>query len=352
MIKSLQLLRAKIVAKMKTIMKKSVFIKLSPFVSFVVPILMLYYSHQNTFEPVWTGSWENRMGYIFFLWLLSLETIISWEELQVRNFKLNSIKTTFFIITLLLPTIYVIIFNYYGCNTWIINLAKQFGIAPDWAELMPLSTEYLVFAVLFTLIIFLELGRLGLENYLLSTCFLLIFGIIYTINNLYPFGKFTPFQILVYPTTMFAANILNLMGYHTTVSYIDNHPTYGSLTKLGLKESLVEFGIAWPCAGIESLLIYTATILLFLRKSGIPLLHKIIYFLVGGIITYFINILRIVTIFVIAINRGGWGIFHDYYGPLYSLMWIISYPLIIIGTHALWLKIKGWKTSRETGLIA
>jgi exosortase/archaeosortase family protein len=352
MLKSLQSFKGKIMAKMKIAIKKSVFIKLSPFVSFVVPILVLYSLHQNTFEPIWTGTWENRMGYIFFLWLLSLETIISWEELQAKEFKLKSFKTTFFIIALPLPTIYVIISNYFGLNTLISNLAMQYGIKASWAELMPLSTEYLVFAVLFTLIIFLELGRSGLENYLLSTCFLLIFGIIYTINNVYPFGKFVPFQILVYPTTMFAANILNLMGYHTTVSFIDNHPIYGSLTKLGLKESPVEFGIAWPCAGIESLLIYTATILLFLRKSGIPSLHKIIYFMVGAIITYFINILRIVTIFVIAINKGGWGIFHDYYGPLYSLMWIISYPLIIIGTHTLWLKVKGWKTSRETVLIA
>ena len=337
---------------MKITLKKSVFIKLSPFVSFVVPILILYSLHQNTFEPVWTGTWENRMGYMFFLWLLSLETILSWEELQAKEFKLKSFKTTFFITALLLPTIYVIISNYFGLNTLISNLARQYGVKASWAELMPLSTEYLVFAVLFTLIIFLELGRLGIENYLLSTCFLLMFGIVYTINNLYPFGKFAPFQILVYPTTMFAANILNLMGYPTTVSFIDNNPVYGSLTKLGIKGSGVAFWIAWPCAGIESLLIYTATILLFLRKSAIPLLPKIIYFLVGAIITYFINILRIVTIFVIRVTEGdGWGIFHDYYGPLYSLVWIISYPLIIIGTQILWHKIKDWKINRKIVLI-
>jgi len=308
---------------------------------------MLYFLHPNSFEPTLTGSWENRVGYILFLWLFSLETILSWEELRTREFKLKSVKTIVFIIALLLPTTYVIISDFFGLNTLIIDLVKQYNIKPGWAELMPLSTEYLVFAVLFALIIFLEQGRSGLKNYSISTFFLVIIGTIYMINNAYPFGKFAPFQLFVHPTTLLAANILNLMGYQTTISFIYNHPVYGSLTSLGISDSQgnsAQFGIAWPCAGVESLLVYTVTILLFLKKSAIPLHHKIIYFVIGAIVTYFINILRIVSVFVIAINKGNWGIFHDYYGQLYSLTWIISYPLIIIGSQALWRKIKYRKT--------
>lgn len=325
-------------------------IKLLPLISFIIPVLILYSLYQKTFEPVWTGTWENRVGYIFFLWLFSLETILSWEEVRTREFKLKSIKSITFIIAFFLPAIYVIIFNYFGLNALITDLARQYNIKPGWAELMPLSMEYLAFAVLFALIIFLEQGRSGLKNYSISTFFLVIFGTIYIINNVYPFGKFTPFQILVHPTTMLASNILNLMGYRSTISFIDNHPVYGSLTNLGVTDShgsSVQFGIAWPCAGIESLLIYTATILLFLKKSSVPLTHKIVYFMIGAIVTYFINILRIVTVFVIALNKGDWGMFHDYYGQLYSLTWIISYPLIIIGSQALWNKIKKWRTGTK-----
>jgi thaumarchaeosortase len=339
----LQTIKEKIKTSIQIIKKNGILIKLLPLISFIIPVLILYSLYQKTFEPVWTGNWENRVGYIFFLWLFSLETILSWEELRTREFKLKSIKTIAFIITLLLPTIYVIISNYFGLNTLIINLAKKYNIKPGWAELMPLSMEYLVFAVLFALIIFLEQGRSGLKNYSISTFFLVIIGTIYIINNAYPFGKFTPFQLLVHPTTMLAANILNLMGYRTTISFIDNHPVYGSLTNLGISDShgnSAQFGIAWPCAGVESLLVYTVTILLFLKKSAIPLNHKIIYFMIGAIVTYFINILRIVSVFVIAINKGDWGMFHDYYGQLYSLTWIISYPLIIIGSQALWNKIR------------
>jgi len=109
------------------------------------------------------------------------------------------------------------------------------------------------------------------------------------------------------------------------------------------------FAIGWPCSGVESLLIYSVTILLFLQKSVIPWKHRIIYFVIGGIVTYFINILRIVTIFVIAINGGDVWTFHDYYGQLYSITWIISYPLIIIGSRALWGIIRSWKTGKKDG---
>jgi hypothetical protein len=49
--------------------------------------------------------------------------------------------------------------------------------------------------------------------------------------------------------------------------------------------------------------------------------------------------LRIATIFMIGAGGGDIYPFHNYYGPLYSISWIISYPLVIIATRALWTKI-------------
>jgi len=104
------------------------------------------------------------------------------------------------------------------------------------------------------------------------------------------------------------------------------------------------FAIGWPCAGIDSLLLYTITILLFLKKSNIPLWQRAVYFIFGAIVTYLINIWRIATIFVVAINTGVNSLqtqrFHEYYGPLCSMMWITFYPLMMIGSLALWRIIK------------
>lgn len=323
-------------------------IKLLPVLSFSIPLLILHSLYPESFEATWKG----RTYYLFFLWLFLLEIILNWEELQTRKISdMKPARKIALIISLLIPTAYVIVANFYGLNHMVENLAEQHNIPWDWAVLMPLSTEYLVFAVFFALIILLEYGISGLKDFSISTVFLGIIGVIYTIDNMYPYGKFAPFQLFVPTTTMLASNVLNIMGYETRLSFISNHPTYGSLPYLEILDTQppTGFGIAWPCSGVESLLIYTVTILLFLKKSVIPWKHRVIYFIIGAIVTYFINILRVVTIFVISINGGDISDFHNYYGQLYSISWIISYPLIIIGSRALWRKIKNWKTGTKDG---
>jgi len=334
--------------------KKNIYImeKLFPLLSFTIPFLVLFLLYPKSFEgdPTWEGSWQGRFFYLFFLWLVSLETILNWEKLQTNKVgKLRSIRTLTLIIALLLPTIYVIISNYCGLNALIRDIAQQNNV--PLGHLLPLSTEYLVFALLFNLIILLAYGTKGLIDFSISASFLGIIGIVYMVDILYPYGRFAPFQFIVPTTAMFAANFLNFMGYQTRLS-VATDPYYGSTPLLVVWDSqnrVAGFKIAWPCAGVESLLIYTLTILLFLKRSPIPWKQRIIYFVIGALVTYFINILRIVTVFVIAINGGEWMRFHNIYGQLYSIAWIISYPLIIIGSRILWQKFRSRKLLREVG---
>jgi exosortase/archaeosortase family protein len=146
---------------------------------------------------------------------------------------------------------------------------------------------------------------------------------------------------------MLAEKILNLMGYKTSLILGGSMPILYVRTP-GAAYWQAGASIAWPCSGVESLIIYTVVIVLFLRTTIPSWKQKIIYFTIGAIITYLINILRIVTIFVIAVNTGGVGSpeaqsFHNYYGQLYSIVWIVSYPLIIIGSRTLWTKIRNKK---------
>ena len=321
--------------------------KLLPLLSFIIPFLVLYSLYPDSFEMTWKG----RTYHLFFLWLFLLEMILDWEKLQARKIsKVKSARTIAFIITLLIPTIYVIVANFLGLNSAILNLARQNNIQSQWAEYVPLSTEYLVFAVLFALIILLAYGINGLTDLSISVFFLGIIGVIYTIDNLYPYGSFTPFQIFVPTTATLAANVLNLIGYQTL--FLTPVSPGTPRLKAWNPNGKTTFDIAWPCSGVESLMIYTVTILLFLKKSNIPWRQRIIYFTIGATITYFINILRVVTIFVISINTGGGYTlqaeqFHNYYGSLYSIIWIIFYPLIIIGSRVLWEKIREWKTGTK-----
>jgi len=320
--------------------------RLLPIISLVIPLLILYYLDPLSFEKMWQG----RTYQLFFIWLCFLELILNWEDLQTTKLsKMKSARVVAFAVSLLIPTVYVIVANFFGLNTAVSELAKYSNIGEHWAQLMPLTIEYFVFMGIFALIITLEYGISGLTSYSLPVFFMGVIGGLYTIDNLYPWGRFTPFQIIVPTTTTLAAGVLNLMGYQTRTSFTVS-PEYGytpSLTAQNANGS-ASFGIAWPCAGIESLLIYGVVILLFLSKSTIPWWQRTIYFLVGATVTYFINILRIATIFVIAIDTG-WTPryfppevqrFHDYYGMLYSIAWIVAYPLIIVGLRALWAFIR------------
>jgi exosortase/archaeosortase family protein len=322
--------------------------KLLPLLAFVVPITVLYFLNPVDFEKTWKG----RIFYTFFLWLISLEIILSWEQLQTGEIKkTRSIRTGAFFLSLLLPITYVVVSNFCGLNSVITNLALDRGIGLTWASVIPLSTEYLVFAALFALTVLLEYGVRGLKVHSISALFLALIGAVYTIDNFFPEGNFTPFQIFVPTTASFAANFLNFLGYRTIGPTSDIMP---SLTAIG-SHGFYPATIAWPCSGIESLLIYAVTILLFLRNSAIPWKQGIVYFVTGASVTYFINVLRIVTIFMIG-AQGPSGFdaaltFHDYYGQLFSIAWIVFYPLLIMGSRAFWGKT-GNSAAIENGLVS
>jgi thaumarchaeosortase len=326
-------------------------IKLLPLISFIIPVAILYFIDPPYFEKTWQG----RTYELFFVWLCLLELILNWEEAGASRIgKLKSVRGIAFATFLLMPTMYVIAANFFGLNAMIYDLAMSLNVGEHWALLIPLSTEYLVFMGLFVVIVLLGQGTRGVRNYSISILFLGIIGGLYTIDNLFPWGRFTPFQAIVPTTTTLAANVLNLMGYQTS-TFTRVSAEYGQLPYLYAQNSKgsAAFGIAWPCAGVESLLIYTVTILLFLSKSAIPGLQRAVYFVVGALVTYFINILRIATIFVIQINEGDLARqrFHDYYGQLYSIVWIVSYPLIIIGSRTVRTKVRNWRTAQTRPML-
>jgi len=324
----------------------STIIKLLPLFAFAAPLALMYLvnpsdpylnlSAQDSFQLMWKG----RTFQLFFIWLVALEFILSWETIKPKISKLNKPIVFVFALVLSLPTLYVLFENYFGLNVAIANWAVQNGVT--FSGSMPLAIEYLVFSLLFCVTVFLSFGKKGLAGFALPALFVGLVGVIYTIDNVFPYGQFTPFQLLVPTTATLAAGVLSLMG-NTVVMGTDlasSMPTLQVTGPLGT----AQFAIAWPCAGIESLLIFTAVALLFLKRMPISWKAKIGYFAVGAIVTYFINLLRIVTIFTIGMQFGANSnqvqTFHSLYGPLYAMAWIISYPLIILASHGLWRKIR------------
>lgn len=327
----------------------SLLMKLLPLLAFAIPCLWLYVLFPESFQLMWKG----RTFQLFFMWLISLELILDWENLGSSKIrKPMSKRAIAFLMTLLLPTIYILISNYGGLNTLIADSARKSGIT--WAESMPLSTEYLVFTAFFCTTVYLSSGTKGLRDFSVPAIFLGIIGAIYTIDNVFPYGQFTPLQFLVPTTTTFAAKILNLIGYNTRLLFNQDSPQLTAVDPNNPARS-AQFTIAWPCAGFESLLIFAVVAAIFLRRRPVSWKTKTGYFAVGAAVTYFINILRIVTIFTIGMDYGQDSgpvqTFHFFYGPLYSVAWIVSFPLIVIGSQSLWQRIRNGKTLEQKTIV-
>jgi exosortase/archaeosortase family protein len=168
--------------------------------------------------------------------------------------------------------------------------------------------------------------------------FAALVGVLFAIDNIFPYGEFTPFQLLVPTTTSLAGGVLGLVGNSVLLGteISTGMPTLDVAGPLGQ----VKFAIAWPCAGVESLLIFTAVSLLFLKRMKMSWKAKIGFFALGAAITYFINVLRIAVIFTLGMQFGEKSIqvqdFHFIYGPLLAMAWIVSYPLILLAVEGIY----------------
>ncbi len=331
-------------------------LKLAPLIAFAVPFLWLYLLEPATFEAMWKG----RTFELFFMWLVGLELILGWEELQPARFaKAISVKAVGFVTALVMPTIYVVASYYWGLKDAITNWSIQNHITQGlpaaeallWERSMPLALEYIVFAALFCAIIYIAFGFKGWKAFSVPAFFLVLVGLIYIIDNVFPYGQFTPFQIFVPTTTNLAAIILNAMGYTTSITYSQNMPFLTSADPNNLAYAAT-FSIAWPCAGIESFLIFTIVTLLFMKRMSMSLRAKVGYFVFGVAITYVINAFRIVEIFIIGMGGGNIDNFHYYYGPLFAVTWIVCYPIIILASQGIWSKIRKSKPAATGALPA
>jgi len=309
-------------------------ILLAPLVAFAVPLLWLYLLNPASFDALWKG----RTFQLFFVWLILLELILGWESLQKgRIHKPTTIRLVALLIALLLPTVYVVVSNYSGLNVAIVEASRQSGVY--WYNDIPAGVEYLVFAGFFSLMAFLILGLKGLKSFSIPVLFSVIVGAVFIIDSVYPNGQFMPFQFLVPVTTMLASNTLGFMGYSTTLDLSHGYLPQLTVTDPSNPLKTASFGIAWPCAGIESLLIFAVTIMLFLKRMPISWQAKIGYFAFGAGITYLINILRIVSIYLFVLDGGDMNVFHQTIGPLYPIAWIVTYPLVILGSQSLWHRV-------------
>jgi thaumarchaeosortase len=317
---------------------KKYYFHIALLVTFAVPIILLmildylniegFYLFNERF--LFDETWKGRMFYLFFIWLLFIEFIIDSDKIINKRPK-NWFRILAFFVCANVPLIYVLSVNFLGMNQAVVELGRIIGIdsRPYFALLSwPLSFEYLVFFTSFLFAIVLAYKIDGLKTFSISLSFLGTVSLIYTVDTYYPEGIFKPLQMLALPAAACAAGLLEILGFKLTLTYQTGPTSLPIIYMLGYPP----VGIVWSCAGVHSLLIYTLIMVLVFKRSNISGFRKLAYFIVGAICTYFVNILRIASFFVIRASSGGSAaqFFHDSLGELYFVFWLFAYILIII----------------------
>lgn len=288
-------------------------------------------------------TWKGRLFLFLFFWLFVLVSFSehkSLEEYTAIGHR-SRFKLLLIFLCALIPMFYIIGVNFLGLDQTIISIGESLRgeywkansayyenfLTGDW----PMSLEYFVFAFAFVVTILLTYGKKGLRVFSLVTAVVAGIGIVYTIDTMYPAGAFKPLQALALPTAACAAVLLEALGIRFSM-FFSPAPTSAPVIVVSAQGASVSTSIAWPCAGVHSLFLYAIIFLLFFKKSDISSFRKLIYFVVGAVGTYSVNVLRIATYFVLLINQGRDTalIFHNVYGELYFFSWILLYILLIV----------------------
>jgi thaumarchaeosortase len=275
-------------------------------------------------------TWKGRMFYLFFLWLLFLESIIDWDKIVEKKPE-NSFRIFAFFAAAAVPLVYVLSVNFWGLNKFVTSIGEDLGFTGYNLDFhWPLSAEYIVFTVSFLVAIFLAYKKEGLKFFSIALSLLGGMCIVYMINTYYATEGFKPFDMLALPTSACAAALLDILGYHVTLQYTSGAGSMPLITVSG-KSSAAAY-IGWPCAGVHSLFLFVVIILLMFKRSNISNYRKFVYFVVGAVGTYFVNILRIASYFTIFINNGeaAADFFHNSLGEFYFIAWVSIYIMMII----------------------
>jgi thaumarchaeosortase len=315
---------------------------------FVIPVFLVLFLDFFNIEAfgsfnekfMFDLTWKGRMFYLFFIWLLLLESMLDWEAIVEKQptFQ-NRFRVLLACIFAAVPSVYILSVNFLGLNQMILNLGQSLQIRPDFInEHWPLSVEYLILMSFFIFAAWLAYGLAGLKSLSISLSLLAGIGVVYLVDTIWPFGTFKPMQLLAVPTAAFATVLLDILGYNVELTYPVSSTEYGSLPRIIAMKGgkIARADIGWPCAGVHSLLLFTLITLVFFKKATIRRERKIIFFLIGAAGTYLTNVFRIASFFTISINYGSdvGEVFHNSYGELYFIAWMLLYFIFIIAIQS------------------
>jgi len=245
---------------------------------------------------------------------------------------------------------------------YISNLGTTLGIPEGWWLDVSWSTaiDLLAFTLYMIGLIMSFFGVKSLRYFLGPVLYSSALVVFFIIDAAYPQNALADaaFEFFVPGIVSMAVGLLQMLGVNVGISSTIGSGNVMVIRKFG---RIIPVAVNWPCAGIHSLLIYTAISVAFLQFLGISKLRKLIYALIGFFGTIFVNILRITTIvFASFYSSADYNafisnlqLFHAYSGELFFIAWIVIFLFAVVLVERRWPSYRRGEEDKEShGLTA
>jgi len=282
----------------------------------ILPVAGFYIIKPARFEWAWAGH-ASLVYATFFVILVWLNYYFISKEQRAKT----SIAWLGVILFLAGMYLYQLLLSGEALPQLILQAGKALGLSKWWlTDNWTTSIDFIVFTVYTIGLIISFYGVKSLKYFLWPVLYIVALIFAFLLDAAYPYADFILFQWWVPGIVFIVAHLLKAFGVNVT---------YGKNSLTTPRSGTVV--IAWPCAGIHSLLIYTAVALSFLQSLNISRVRKIIYLSIGFFGTYIVNTLRIAAIiFACYYFNADIYLMHSYLGELFFIAWIVVFLFVVV----------------------
>jgi len=294
----------------------------------LAPILGLAILDPSSFTLGWN---EGRGGFVFALMFLFMEWYDARGTLKVQKNKTRMIVWLFSIVGFVA---YFVAIYAFGLQESMNRLGESWGIADlhSWVWLW----DYLVLAGFLCIVLSVLFGPNSIKQTPTPIVYTVGSGLVLLLDSLFPYGSISFLAGMVPFIANTVVMLLGLSGVHIMNGPFDSvQPpavflTGNFLWMRGIPGSVV-LQINWPCMGVFSMLIYMLITAILMIKIEAPRKRKLLYFVIGAVGTFLINIFRIFLIaYYVAFISIDVKIFHENIGEFLFLTWVVVFLFAIV----------------------
>jgi len=201
--------------------------------------------------------------------------------------------------------------------------------------------DYLAFAGFLCAVLGVLFGAKSIKQTPTPVVYTVGSGLILLLDSFFPYGSIGFLAGMVPFITNLVVFLLGASGVHVMKEPFEpvQPPAVflsgNFLWMRGLPGSIV-LQINWPCVGVFSMLIYILITAILMIKLEAPRRRKLIYFVIGAVGTFLINVLRIFLIaYYVAFISIDLKIFHQSIGEILFLAWVVTFLFAVVKVESL-----------------